>query len=289
MKSPSRLSRRDFLKLLKTVLVDSILAGLGGSLYSAVIEPLWFDVVEVPLKLPRLSGGFSGFRLVQISDIHAGEQFMPRHLGDVVGKVLELQPDAVVITGDFVYSSPKMSEQILRLTGRVLSRLSEAAPVFAVMGNHDHWWDVGRVRGMLRESNVRELTNDFLTLERGAGLLHICGVDDYYERRAKLAPILSRLPQEGCAILMAHEPDFADKSSVSNRFDLQISGHSHGRQVVIPFYGPPVLPRHGRKYPSGLYRVGEMIQYTNRGLGMVFPYVRFMCRPEVTLFVLDPP
>ena len=87
---------------------------------------------------------------------------------------------------------------------------------------------------------------------------------------------------------MAHEPDFADKSSVVNRFDLQISGHSHGGQVVIPFFGPPVLPRHGRKYPSGLYKVGGMYQYTNRGIGMVFPYVRFLCRPEVTLFTLGP-
>ncbi len=268
--------------------MDSFLTGLGCSIYSILIEPLWFDVFEVPLKLPRLPGAFSGFRLAQISDLHAGEQFMPSHLGDVVQKVLELRPDVVAITGDFVYSSPKMSEEILRQTGRALSQISGVVPVFAVMGNHDHWWDVERVRRMLRESNVSELMNDFFTLEREGSHLHLCGVDDFYERRAKLGPILSRLPQEGCAILMAHEPDFADKSSVSNRFDLQISGHSHGGQVVIPFYGPPLLPRHGRKYPSGLYRVGEMVQYTNRGLGMVFPYVRFLCRPEITLFVLEP-
>ena len=67
---------------------------------------------------------------------------------------------------------------------------------------------------------------------------------------------------------MAHEPDYADVSALTGRFDLQVSGHSHGGQVVIPFVGPPILPHLGRKYPSGLYQVGNMYQYTNRGVGM---------------------
>ncbi|HJR80438.1 MAG TPA: hypothetical protein VJ821_10225, partial [Anaerolineales bacterium] len=116
------------------------------------------------------------------------------------------------------------------------------------------------------------------TLTRGAASLHICGVDDVYERKDDLNAVLTNLPREGCAILLAHEPDFADTSAATGRFDLQISGHSHGGQVVMPLIGPIVLPRQGRKYPIGMYRVGNMIQYTNRGLGMIFPYVRFMCR-----------
>lgn len=285
----ANLSRRDFLKLLKTLVMDSILFGFSGSIYSTLVEPLWFDVIEIPLTLPRLPVAFSGLRVVQISDIHAGEEFMPDHLGVVVQKVLELKPDIVAITGDFVYSSPKMSNESLEETGSLLAQISKTVPAFAVMGNHDHWWDVDRVRAMLLNSNVHELVNDFITFDRNGSLVHLCGVDDFYEHRAKLNPILSHLPQEGCAILMAHEPDFADKSSVSGRFDLQISGHSHGGQVVVPFYGPPILPRHGRKYPGGLYKVAQMYQYTNRGIGMVFPYVRFLCRPEITLFILNSP
>jgi uncharacterized protein len=68
---------------------------------------------------------------------------------------------------------------------------------------------------------------------------------------------------------------------------LQISGHSHGGQVVFPVIGPPVLPYLGKKYPSGLYQVGQMMQYTNRGLGMTEPYIRFNCRPEITLFTFQ--
>ncbi|MEI6289696.1 MAG: metallophosphoesterase, partial [Chloroflexota bacterium] len=57
-------------------------------------------------------------------------------------------------------------------------------------------------------------------------------------------------------------------------------------QVNIPFFGTPVLPYLGKKYPDGLYRVGNMFQYTNRGAGMVRPYIRFNCPPEITIMTL---
>lgn len=283
MSGEIQFTRRDFLKLSGRL----ILFALGGTLYPTVIEPLWFDVENVALKLPRLAQLFSGFRLVQISDIHAGEQWMPAQLESVVEKVIALKPDIVAITGDFVYSSPVMNDEILTRTEAALATLSSHVPTYAVMGNHDHWWDVERIRSALARSNVVELNNGVHTLKRDGASLHLCGVDDVYERKDDLDRVLNQLPSDGCAILLAHEPDFADSSAATGRFDLQISGHSHGGQVIVPFVGPIVLPRHGRKYPIGLYQVGEMMQYTNRGLGMVFPYVRFMCRPEITLFTLN--
>jgi uncharacterized protein len=101
-----------------------------------------------------------------------------------------------------------------------------------------------------------------------------------------LDAVLDQLHDNSAAILLAHEPDFADLSAESNRFDLQVSGHSHGGQIVLPLYGPPILPHLGRKYPSGLYQVGNMLQYTNRGVGMARLPVRFNCPPEITIFTL---
>ena len=280
----ARVTRRDFLKLSGQL----ILLMLGGALYSTAIEPLWFDVEQVTLTLPRLPKPFAGFRLAQISDIHAGGQWMPGHLDTVIEKLITINPDAVAVTGDFVYFSSETTDDVLQTTEAALRKLGTHFPVYAVMGNHDHWWDVERVRGALAKANVMELNNRVHTLTRGAASLHICGVDDVYERKDDLNAVLTNLPREGCAILLAHEPDFADTSAATGRFDLQISGHSHGGQVVMPLIGPIVLPRQGRKYPIGMYRVGNMIQYTNRGLGMIFPYVRFMCRPEITVFTLMP-
>jgi predicted MPP superfamily phosphohydrolase len=98
--------------------------------------------------------------------------------------------------------------------------------------------------------------------------------------------LLAGLPEHGAAILLVHEPDFADHSAASGRFDLQLSGHSHGGQVIIPFIGPPIVPYLAQKYPLGLYQVQNMLLYVNRGLGMARLKVRFNCRPEITVITL---
>lgn len=126
------------------------------------------------------------------------------------------------------------------------------------------------------------------TLKRAGYPLHVCGVDDVWEGNPRLDHVLSRLPGSGPAILLVHEPDFADTVSMSGRFDLQLSGHSHGGQVRFPLVGAPALPRYARKYPVGAYRIGGMPLYTNRGLGMLPPRFRFLCRPEIAVFDLNP-
>jgi hypothetical protein len=97
--------------------------------------------------------------------------------------------------------------------------------------------------------------------------------------------VLERLPEGGATILLAHEPDVADEVAATGRFDLQLSGHSHGGQLGLPLLWFPFLPKLSRRYPVGLYRVSEMFLYTNRGLG-AHPRFRFACRPEVTIFTL---
>jgi predicted MPP superfamily phosphohydrolase len=143
------------------------------------------------------------------------------------------------------------------------------------------------VRHILASSGITELTNAVFTLKRGQDSLHLCGVDDLWEGSPRLDDVIAQLSGDSTAILLAHEPDFADTSAATGRFDLQLSGHTHGGQVVLPVLGPPILPYLGRKYGSGLYKVGEMYQYTNRGVGMARLPIRINCPPEITLFVLE--
>jgi predicted MPP superfamily phosphohydrolase len=112
-------------------------------------------------------------------------------------------------------------------------------------------------------------------------------VDDIWEGDVRLEEVIAQLDDHSAAILMAHEPDYADTSAAAGKFDLQLSGHTHGGQIAIPFLGPPILPYLGRKYHTGLYKVGDMFQYTNRGVGMARLPLRFNCRPEITVFVLN--
>jgi len=175
------------------------------------------------------------------------------------------------------------------LHGQLAETLGALTPrdaTVAVLGNHDHWVDSVWVREVLRDGGIGDVGNGIYPVERGGWTLHVSGVDDVMENRDRLDTVLDRLPEAGSAILLAHEPDFANVSAASGRFDLQISGHSHGGQVRLPFAGAPVLPPLGREYPAGLYEVGGMLQYTNRGLGTIAPNVRLNCRPEITVFDL---
>jgi predicted MPP superfamily phosphohydrolase len=89
-------------------------------------------------------------------------------------------------------------------------------------------------------------------------------------------------------VLLVHESDFADESAATGRFDLQLSGHSHGGQAGLPLIRHLFLPRLSHRYPAGLYRVNGMFLYTNRGLGS-HPRLRFNCRPEITILTLCSP
>jgi predicted MPP superfamily phosphohydrolase len=280
-----RLSRRAFLKTGARCVAGAGIAGASSLAYASYIEPGWVDVHQVPLTLSRLPAEFDGYRVAQISDIHLDGAWMTRaHLTEVVGLINRQQPDLVAITGDFVtHDAERFAEDLVA----ALSGLDPKDSVAAVLGNHDYWSNPDIIRGVLRDSGIVNVSNAVCTLRRGGANLHIAGVDDIWEGKDRLDLVLEALPKSGAVILLAHEPDFADTSAATGRFDLQISGHSHGGQVSVPGLGPLHLPYLGRKYPSGLYEVNEMLHYTNRGIGMVRPYVRFNCRPEISVFTLS--
>jgi uncharacterized protein len=262
---------------------------LGGLVYVRKVEPEDVEVVPVSLVLPRLDAAFEGYRIAQISDIHADGWMTPGRVLSLVNLVNAEAPDLVAITGDFATYSRFRS--LIRHASRLvapLRRLQATDGVVAVLGNHDHKTDARTVRRVLAASGVIELHNAVLTLRRGGESLYLCGVDDLREGTPRLGRALEGLSEEGAAVLLAHEPDFADESAATGRFDLQLSGHSHGGQVGVPLLRYPFLPKLSRKYPTGLYRVGDMFLYTNRGLG-AHPRFRFNCRPEITVFTLRSP
>jgi uncharacterized protein len=259
------------------------LVGLAGLIYIRRIEPGWLEINELELVLPRLDPEFDGFRLVQFSDIHMDGWMNRRRLGEVVDLVNDLSPDLVAITGDFVTHTPKKFAPILIDT---LSKLKATYGSAAVLGNHDHWSNPAVVRRVIQESGLIDLNNRVHRLKRGGACLHFAGLDDIMEGHDRLDVVLEQIPDEGAAILLVHEPDVADQSAASGRFDLQISGHSHGGQVNLPIVGPPYLPEFAEKYPKGLYQIDGMLLYTNRGLGMVHLPFRLNSRPELTIYTL---
>jgi predicted MPP superfamily phosphohydrolase len=263
------------------------LLGAGGLVYAREVEPRRLEVVRPELTLPRLAAAFDGYRVVQIGDLHLDDWSRPARLHRVAEMVNAEDPDLVVVTGDFAsYSARRLDTG--RLVG-ALRRLSARDGVLAILGNHDYLTDMRLIRRCIREAGLTELINEVATLRRGSSELHVAGVDDVMEGRSRLDLVLRDLPASGAAVLLAHEPDFADVAAATGRFDLQLSGHSHGGQVRVPLLGRAVLPPFSQRYTRGLHRVGGMLVYTNRGLGTVHARLRFGCRPEITALTLRSP
>ena len=282
-----KLTRRAFLR--RTALWSGGVLVPGSYGWATQVEPHRLEVRRVELLLPRLTPAFDGVTLAQISDIHVGGWMNHERLQKIVAAANALKPDYVAITGDFASRTGKRYLSVLSTLGA----LSPRHDGFYVLGNHDHWSKARKVRGALNKTGINELRNTHHTLRRGGEILHIAGIDDAWVGEGDVKAVLDRLPKQGAAILLAHEPDFADSYAAFGRFDVQLSGHSHGGQIQSPLLGPIVLPRYGQKYHTGRYRVGTgdkaMTLYVNRGVGMVKPYVRFNCRPEITLFTLRAP
>jgi uncharacterized protein len=242
-----------------------------------------FQLEEVEVIIPKLDPAFDGYRLANISDIHLGQWITPKHLHGVVKLINQEKPDSITITGDFV---SYILEDFKNDLKAALMDLKPAEHSFAVLGNHDHWLGAEKIRNILTESEVIDVSNDVYTIKRDKAALHIAGVDSVMLGKHHLEQVLEKLPENGPAILLAHEPDFADISSTTGRFSLQISGHSHGGQFLIPGLGTFIRGPHFIKYPAGRYQVGDMIQYTSRGLGTNVFWIRINCPPEITMFTL---
>ena len=260
---------------------------LGGLLYAREVEPRWVEVTRPEFELPRLAAAFDGYRVVQIGDIHLDDWARPEYLERMARMVNAGRPDLIVVTGDFAsYSARRLDTE--KLVG-ALRRLSAPDGVLAVLGNHDYLTDMALIRRCISDAGLRELSNDFVTLNRNGSALHVAGIDDVMEGRSRLDVVLEKLPREGAAVLLAHEPDFADVAAATGRFDLQLSGHSHGGQVRVPLLVRAVLPPFSQRYVRGSYEVGQMLLYVNRGLGTVNARLRFGCRPEITALTLRAP
>ena len=239
------------------------------------------DVTHISLKLPRLDPEFHGYRIVQISDIHMGSWISRRQLKEAIQIANDLLPDLITITGDFVTFNPEHQSKILV---EELSCLKPRQATLAILGNHDHGSRPHIVRRILAQSGIIDISNDLYTVYKGAAALHIAGIDDRLHKADRLEHVLEQIPASGAAILLAHEPDFIDIAARCGRFDLQLSGHSHGGQIILPGIGSLFLPRMARKYPSGLYQQDGMFLYTNRGIGRVHIPIRYNCPAEITLF-----
>ncbi|MEI7645575.1 MAG: metallophosphoesterase [Chloroflexales bacterium] len=253
-------------------------AGLAGAAYALAYEPGRPRLERVSLRFAGLPAALDGLRIGQLSDLHLGHRFAAANTRWAVAQMVAEAPDILALTGDLVSYTKNISD-----LPTLLAPLRAPLGIYAVPGNHDHWEGLPQMMDALRPLGVEFLMNAQRRLPWRGAELTLAGVDDVWEGEVDLAAALEGTPVGGFTVLLCHVPDMVDEAAARG-VHLQLSGHTHGGHMRLPWLGSFVLPRHGWRYPAGLAHVGAAQVYVSRGVGGI--PLRLGCPPEATIITL---
>ncbi len=276
------------------------ISGITLTNSESLIEPQWIEITQHEISIANLPPAFEGFSIVQLTDLHHSSIVTLDYLQACFRQVVDLQPDLVVMTGDYITRQKKYAQPVAQAICEII--VEAGIPIYAVLGNHDHWnnewnndldasvfplrnrWkgDGVEVINALTAGGIQVLMNESAPLQRGSDRLWLVGCDDFLAGDFDLERALAFLPStDEPRFLLMHNPQPIE-SIAHHGFDLVLSGHTHGGQISLPFVPPKV----GNKYLAGLFYVGASRLYISRGLGVTGVPIRFMTTPEIAYFRL---
>jgi predicted MPP superfamily phosphohydrolase len=274
-------SRRRFLLQASNLAV----LGVAGSLtaygvYQARRKP---GIVNLTIPIPRLPGSFEGFRIVQITDIHAGLTVKRDWIEAIARQTQELNPDLIAFTGDLADGSVAY----LREHVAPLAELTAPSGRFFVTGNHEYYSGAEPWVKEAERMGYRVLINEHEVISRNGASIVLAGVTDYSggtfipQHASDPKRAIANAPADAVKILLAHQPRSL-YAALPLGFDLQLSGHTHGGQ----FFPWNLLATIGQPYIAGLHKHGDTWVYVSRGTGYWGPPVRLAARSEITVITL---
>jgi len=277
------MTRKHFLKRL----LQLSAVGALPFLYSWQIEPFWVEFVERKLPIKNLPSELEGKILMQISDLHVGNRFDWNFIIESFRKAKNFNPDFVVYTGDYVnHGTPEDHESLKKVMAEAVYG---SLGTFGILGNHDYgvqFKDVGTseiICQILKDNGITMINN----LQKESHGLNFIGFDDLWSPNFDPMKVMKDYDPEKANLVLCHNPDVCDKDVWNGYQGWILSGHTHGGQCRIPGIITPILPVTNRKYVSGEIDLqdGRML-YINRAIGHSYQ-VRFMVRPEITVFKLE--
>jgi predicted MPP superfamily phosphohydrolase len=237
-------------------------------------------LVERDMTFPDLPAEFDGYRLLHLTDLHLdGLPQLDDAIADLIrGRAVEL----CVWTGDYRFRVHGAYAQVLPGLAKIRAAVDVADGHLATLGNHDPSAMVGDLEAI----GLRVLTNETVTIRRGAAALHVTGLDDVHYFYTEAAGAALANAPAGFRIALVHSPEAAPLAAAAG-YALYLCGHTHGGQVCLPG-GMPILTNSALhwRHAWGLWRRGRMIGYTSNGAGISGLPVRFFSRGEVTLLTL---
>ncbi|KXG10371.1 putative metallophosphoesterase [Anoxybacillus sp. P3H1B] len=285
MKTTPQMNRRTFLKKSIGSLLGGMFIASFGYYYARFIEPSRLTISKHSITHPLIPKSFDGMTIVQFSDTHLGDYYSLERLNQLVSQINDIKPDLVVFTGDLIDAPHQYphAHQIIP----ILSRIRAPFGKFSIYGNHDHGgYGTNLYRNIMNQAGFHMLVNEHAIIQLvDKSKIAIAGMDDLMLGRPHFEQTFQQIPPSTYTILLLHEPDGAIQAA-HYPVHLQLSGHSHGGQIQLPFIGPLITPPLAIQYYEGFYEVGKMRLYVNRGLGTTRMPLRFLTPPELTIFTL---
>lgn len=223
-------------------------------------------------------------RIMQLSDIHMRDD--PAQLASIVTQVRDAEPHLIVIAGDTLNTRNETLDPLKEL----FSRLAELGiPMYAVLGNHDHWSkDLPQLVELYARHGIKLIDNEHEVITGEFGSFTLVGAGDAYTDHAHLDQALKGAPG-GFRFLLTHSPEILPQLEKAD-IDYAVCGHTHGGQVAMPFIGAIYVPGQGLfpKYSRGRYQVGKAALYIDSGVGVTGMDLRFLVQSQIVLHVFHP-
>jgi predicted MPP superfamily phosphohydrolase len=272
---------------LRSIFVVLCFMATGLAAWAFWLEPASLGTHRNELSLPDWPGACDGLRVIVLADLHVGSPFNGLDkLARIVDGTLEAEPDLVLLAGDYVIHDVVGGQFVAPEEATAeLARLAAPMGVFAVLGNHDWWFDAPRVQNAFEAVGIPVLEDRNVALRKGECALRLAGVSDYLEGRHDIPAALSGIEHGEATILFTHHPDLFPE--VPPQVTLTVAGHTHGGQVYLPGIGRPIVPsRFGERFAIGHIVESGRHLFVSPGLGTSILPVRFLVPPEITLLEL---
>jgi predicted MPP superfamily phosphohydrolase len=276
-------------RLARLALASSLVM-IPVGVYASWIEPFRLRVESASLAISSRREGRAPVRVAVLSDLQTNR--VTDYERAAVARLMAQEPDIIVMPGD-VFQGTREEFDATRYDLRdLLSQLSAPGGVYLVLGDTDGAG--GHLEEILGSSQVQILRNEVARVRVRDRTVSVGGVTlqaAAKEARELVAGLEQAPGNDDLRILVAHRPDVMFELAPGSRIDLVVAGHTHGGQVVLPIYGPPLtltqVPRDVAA--GGLHRVGGNAIYVSRGVGCErgqAPRIRFLCPPEISLIEL---
>jgi predicted MPP superfamily phosphohydrolase len=291
IRHPSRATKWDRSSLLRKRIritlagILLLVCGLVG--WAFFIEPNRLVVRQETIELDRWPSGLSGLKIAVLSDLHIGSAFIDeRKVRTIVERTDQLQPDLIVILGDYITGNGRGAHRIEpEVFAPLLKDLHAPLGVYSVLGNHDWWYNGEKVRRAVEANGIKVLENDVTSIDVRGTQLWLAGLADLWTRPQFIDETIAQVPQGAPLIALTHNPDIFPR--LPSRVNLLLAGHTHGGQVTFPLIGSVVeSSRYGERYEAGHVIENGHDLFVTTGIGTSIVPVRFGVPPEIVLLTL---